>query len=252
MLRRALPIAFALVANLVVSSGVAAAAMPMERGHQSASAQSDLVTLINAYRADNGVQTVSSNGALAAAATWMAGDMAARNYIAHISSDGRSPTQRISAFGYPATSMYTGENLGAGYGAAGAVLAGWQASAAHNAVLLNPNYNAIGVGLVYNASSTYKWFWAADFGGPGGIVKAVVPPAPPPPPVAAVVKAPPVQLAQPSPERAAAAPRGPVAQPDAERVDPAVQKRAAETRFIEATARRITSIYFVLRGMGAI
>jgi hypothetical protein len=66
------------------------------------------------------------------------------------------------------------------------VLAGWQARAGHNAVLLNPSYNAIGVGLIYNPSSTYKWYWAADFGGPGATVKVAVPP--PPLPVARVAQ----------------------------------------------------------------
>jgi uncharacterized protein YkwD len=238
MLRRALTIALTLVSMVVASSGPAAAATPTVRTVQSASAQSDLIAQINSYRANNGLQPVSSSGALAGAATWMAGDMAAKNYIGHVSSDGRSPTQRIAAFGYPATSMYTGENLGAGYGTAGAVLAGWQASTAHNAVLLNPNYNAIGIGLVYNANSTYKWFWAADFGGPGGTARAVVRPA--------------VQVALPAPERAAAAPRSAAAQPAANAVDPAADARAAEIRFIEATARRITTVYAVLHRMGAI
>ena len=240
LLRRALTVAFALV-MIFVASSEASAVTSIERSHVSASAQSDLVALINGYRANNGLQPVSSSGALAAAATWMAGDMAAKNYIGHVSSDGRSPTQRIAAFGYPATSMYTGENLGAGYGTAGAVFAGWQASAAHNAVLLNPNYNAIGIGLAYNPSSNYKWFWAADFGGPGGTKKAVAPPAQPAPERAAA-----------APERAAAAPRAAVAQPAANAVDPAAERRAAETRFIEATARRITTVYAVLHRMGAI
>ena len=268
-LRRALTVACALVAVLAASTGVAAAATPIDRSIQSTSAQSDLIALINGYRANNGLQPVSANGALAGAATWMAGDMAAKNYIGHVSSDGRSPTQRMSAFGYPATSMYTGEDLGAGYGAASAVFAGLQASAAHNAVLLNPNYNAIGVGLVYNASSTYKWFWAADFGGPGGTVKAVIPPVLPAPVprtaqpateraaaaprgAAAQPKAPAVQAAQPAPERAAAAPRAAAAEPAADAADPAAEARAAETRFIEATARRITSVFVALHRMGAI
>src|SRR5437870_9266922 len=95
------------------------------------------MSLINAYRSSNGLQQVFSNGGLTAAATWMASDMAAKNYIGHVSSDGRSPTQRMSAFGYPAPSMYTGEDLAAGFGTASAVLAGWQASAAHNAVFSN-------------------------------------------------------------------------------------------------------------------
>jgi uncharacterized protein YkwD len=251
MLRRALTIACAIGAIVVGTAVPAAAAGALERSIQTASAQTDLIALINSYRASNGLQAVSSNGALTAAAAWMAADMAAKNYIGHFSSDGRSPTQRMSAFGYPATSMYTGENLGAGYGSAGAVFAGWQASAAHNAVLLNPNYNAVGIGLIYNAGTTYKWFWAADFGGSGGTVKAVIPPAPPAPqPVAAA----PLKAAalETETERAAPAPRGAAAQPAADAVDPAAEKRAAEIALIEAAARRITSLYVALHRMGAI
>lgn len=165
----------------------------------------------------------------------MAGDMAAKNYVGHVSSDGRSPTQRMSAFGYPATSTYTGEDLGAGYGTASAVFAGWRASAPHNAVLLNPNYSAVGVGLVYNPSSTYKWYWAADFGGPGGTVKVVIPP---PPPTAA--------------EPAAPAPRRSVVKAADEAVDPETRAEVAQIAFIEVMARLIAHLFAVLHRMGAI
>src|SRR5437870_10492537 len=204
MLRRALTLVLAIVTLGLSAAVPAAAATLTDRGYGAASSQSDLIALVNAYRANNGLQAVSASGALTGAATWMAGDMAAKNYIGHVSSDGRSPVQRMSAFGYPAPSMYTGEALGAGYPSAGGVLAGWQTSAAHNAVLLNPNYNAVGIGLVYNASSTYKWYWAADFGGPGGTVKVAVPP---PPARAPVAQAAPTR-AEPVAERAAPAPRG--------------------------------------------
>jgi uncharacterized protein YkwD len=248
MLRRALTAAFAAVAITMGSSASAAAGTS---GAQSATAQSELIALINTYRANNGLQTVSQNGALTAAATWMAGDMAARNYIGHVSSDGRSPTQRMSAFGYPATSMYTGEDLGAGYGTAGAVLAGWQASAAHNAVLLNPNYNAVGVGLAYEPNSTYKWYWAADFGGPGGTVKVVLPPAPSQ--VVAPVKPstpPPVPV---TPPRAVTAPRGSDPQPAEEIVDPAAAAEAARIAFIEEiAARRLAHLFAVLFRVGGL
>jgi len=254
VLRPALTIAFAIAAVGFFASIPAAAATYVQRGQESASAQSDLIALVNAYRASNGLQSVSANGALTAAAAWMAGDMAAKNYIGHVSSDGRTPTQRMSAFGYPATSMYTGEDLGAGYATADSVLAGWQASAAHNAVLLNPNYNVIGIGLVYNAGATYKWYWAADFGGPGGTAKVVLPP-PPPPPVAQVNRpaAPP-----PITERAAPAPRGSSAQSsDAEAAqeaaDPEAEAATARSAFIElVTERRMAHLFAVLLRMGAI
>ena len=247
MLRRALTLALAITAIALGSSASAAAVTTIERSIQSASAQGDLIVLVNAYRANAGLQAVSANGALTAAAGWMAGDMASRNYIGHVSSDGRSPTQRMSAFGYPAASMYTGEDLGAGFGTASAVLAGWQASAAHNAVLLNPNYNAVGIGLVYEPNSTYKWYWAADFGGPGGTVKIIIPPAPP------QAVAPTKPVAAPVAERAVAAPRGADPQPVEETVDPEAAAAAARIAFLEEVgARRIVHLLEVLFRMGAI
>src|SRR5206468_1684985 len=135
-----------------------------------------------------------------------------------------------------APSMYTGEDLGAGYPSAGGVLAGWQASPAHNAVLLNPNYNAVGIGLVYNASSTYKWYWAAYFGGPGGTVKIAIPP----------------------PAPAAQAARSSAAEPintetADEASDPAAEAETARVAFIEALReRRIVHLIAVLLRMGVI
>lgn len=251
MVRRAVALVLGIAMIGVGGASTAAAATRIARTTESASAQSDLVGLVNAYRASNGLQTVSYDGALTAAATWMAGDMAAKNYIGHVSSDGRSPTQRMSSFGYPATSMYTGEDLAAGYATAGAALAGWQASPAHNAVLLNPNYNAIGVGLVYNASSTYKWYWAADFGGPGGTVKIALPP---PAPVAQPAR----PAASAVADRAVPAPRGSTAQPadpepNEERVDPEAEARAARAAFVDAIGeRRIMHLFAVLWRMAAI
>jgi uncharacterized protein YkwD len=242
--RCALSIALAVAVIAFGSGAPAAGATRFERSAQSASAQSDLlITLINAYRSSNGLQQVSSNGALTAAAAWMAGEMASRNYVGHISSDGRSPTQRMSAFGYPATSMHTGENLGAGYETAGAVLAGWQASAAHNAVLLNPNYDAVGIGLVYNPSSTYRWYWAADFGGAGGTVHIVVPP--------------PTPEERPVAGRAAPAPRGSDIQPADEAVQPAEEEIDPEALAQDARAaildtKRITHLFAALDRIGEI
>jgi uncharacterized protein YkwD len=238
-LRRALTICFA-VAAIALSSSAPAAATRIERSLERTSAQTDLLALINTYRASNGRQAVSPNGALTSAAVWMAGDMAANNYFAHVSSDGRSPTQRMSVFGYPAASTYSGEDLGAGFASAGAVLGGWQTSPAHNAVLLDPNYNAVGIGLAYNANSTYKWYWVADFGGSGGTVRVNVPPPPPPQP-------------QPPVARAALAPRGSAPQAAEEAVDPEAAAQAARLAFMERVmARRIARLFVVLQRMGLI
>jgi uncharacterized protein YkwD len=250
MLRRILAATLvALAVSALVPASVSAATI-VQRVAAQTTAQSDLIALINGYRAANGLQQVSVNGALTNAASWMASDMAAKNYLGHVSSDGRSPTQRMSSFGYPATSMYTGEDLGAGFGTASAVLAGWQASAAHNAVLLNPNYDAVGIGLVYNASSTYKWYWAADFGGPGATVKVVIPP-PTPQPVAPV--RPSIAPPPPAPQRAVPVPRGPAPEAAPEiATNPEAAALAAQIEAVEAMARIVAQLFEDLRRAGAV
>jgi hypothetical protein len=67
--------------------------------------------------------------------------------------------------GYPAFGTWTGEDLAAGFTTTADVLAGWINSPAHYAVLVNPQYHAIGVGRGYSGGSTYGWYWTADFGG---------------------------------------------------------------------------------------
>jgi uncharacterized protein YkwD len=243
LFRRTLTITFVFAAIAIGGAAPAAAATRLDRSVERATPQTDLVALINAYRAGNGRQAVSPNSALTGAAAWMANDMAAKNYLSHVSSDGRSPTQRMTAFGYPAGSLYTGEDLGAGYGTANAVLAGWQASSVHNAVLLNPNYDAVGIGLAYNANSTYKWYWVADFGGAGGTVRVTLPAPPPQPVVVRAVAAPRASVPQPAEDT----------RPADETVDPEAAARAARIARIEAVgARRVAHLFVLLQRMGVI
>jgi uncharacterized protein YkwD len=129
------------------------------------SAEQDLVARINAFRAGRGLSTLAVSDTLTAAAKWMSLDMASRNYFAHTSLDGRSPTQRMADAGYPAFGTWTGEDLAAGYTSSVDVLNGWIKSPAHYAVLVNPQYRAIGVGRGYAAGSAYGWYWTANFGG---------------------------------------------------------------------------------------
>ncbi len=137
------------------------------------SAEQDLVARINAFRAARGLPTLAVSDTLTSAAEWMSVDMSSRNYFAHTSLDGRSPTQRMADAGYPAFGTWTGEDLAAGFTASGDVLNGWINSPAHYAVLVNPQYHAIGVGRGYASGSTYGWYWTADFGGVVDSARAV-------------------------------------------------------------------------------
>jgi hypothetical protein len=147
-------------------------------------AEQDLIGRINVFRASRGVPTLAVSDTLAAAAKWMSVDMGTRNYFAHTSLDGRSPTQRMADAGYPAFGTWTGEDLAAGFTTTAEVLDGWINSPAHYAILVNPQYHAIGVGRSYTAGSSYGWYWTADFGGivDGGraapAARAVAAPAP--------------------------------------------------------------------------
>jgi uncharacterized protein YkwD len=228
----------ALLATLAITLCLGTPVLGATAGGTSATRSSldaYLIALIDGYRGATGRQPLAANAALTGAAVWMAQDMASHSYIGHISSDGRTPVQRLAAFGYPSATLYTGEDLAAGYATAAAVLAGWRASPAHDAVLENASYDAIGVGVVYDASTTYKWFWAADFGGPGGTVRVVAP----------IVPAPSA-----APPRVAAAPRGTsvaaAAAPDA----PDETASAAIAPVDRLGARRIDHLFAVLARIG--
>jgi uncharacterized protein YkwD len=153
-----------MVALAVLASGLA---LSMERaaGATLDSLENDLVVQVNAFRASKGLARLLVSDTLTQAAKWMSTDMAVQDYFGHTSSDGRSPTQRMADSGYPAYQTWSGEDLAAGYTSAREVLQGWIESPTHYAVLINPNYRAIGVGRAYSSASQYDWYWTADFGG---------------------------------------------------------------------------------------
>ena len=164
----------ALFATVLAVVGLLGLFTPQQaQGASLDSAEQDLVARINTFRAARGLPTLAVSDTLTSAAKWMAGDMSTRNYFAHTSLDGRSPTQRMADAGYPAFGTWTGEDLAAGFAATGDVLNGWINSPAHYAVLVNPQYRAIGVGRGYATGSAYGWYWAADFGGVVDAARAV-------------------------------------------------------------------------------
>jgi uncharacterized protein YkwD len=162
-----------LLASVLALAGLLVLLTPqVAEGASLDSVEQDLVARINAFRAGRGLPTLAVSDALSAAAKWMSVDMGARNYFAHTSLDGRSPTQRMADAGYPAFGTWTGEDLAAGYTTTADVLNGWINSPGHYAVLVNPQYHAIGVGRGYTSGSTYGWYWTADFGGVIDVARA--------------------------------------------------------------------------------
>ncbi len=116
---------------------------------------------INDTRIAAGLVPVTSDEQLTAAAHWMAQDMA-EHQVSHVDSLGRTPGQRLDAFGYASHSR--GENVAAGYADATTVFHAWATSPEHHQNMLNGRYQRIGIARVYAPGSTYTWYWVTTFG----------------------------------------------------------------------------------------
>jgi uncharacterized protein YkwD len=118
-----------------------------------------VVTLVNAHRAQLGLVPLVVSPTLTAAAEWKARDMAAYSYLDHDdpAPDARSPDERVAACGYPATQW--GENIAMGYASAQAVVDAWLASPEHRANIERPEFRATGVG-----AAGAPLYWAQSFG----------------------------------------------------------------------------------------
>ena len=120
--------------------------------------------LINNYRATKGLKALRLTKTLGAAADHHSVEMATRNYFSHTLAGDVTWSQNIKNHGYT-YNTYRGENIAAGNSTALATFNQWKNSPGHNANMLSPNFNAIGIGRAYAATSTYKTYWTTTFGG---------------------------------------------------------------------------------------
>jgi len=131
-----------------------------------------VVTLVNAHRAQLGLVALVVSPTLTASAEWKARDMAAYDYLDHDDPppDSRTADERVAACGYPAAAW--GENIATGYATAQAVVDAWLASPEHRANIERPEYRATGVG-----AAGAPMYWAQSFGAvvdAGSVVAAPV------------------------------------------------------------------------------
>jgi uncharacterized protein YkwD len=126
---------------------------------------------LNAYRAEKGLNPLRLDPTLTAMAERQAQAMAQSGTMSH-DVDG-SLSARLAARGINAS---TGENLGAGYMSFDEALAGWRASAGHNANLLMSGATRFGIAFARNPSAGYGVYWAMEVGAEprsGGAPEAV-------------------------------------------------------------------------------
>ena len=165
-------------AGLVLALGLFTVVFPanhvaaQDAGYSPDDQELTFVDLLNDYRTSLGLNPLSINYQLGAAADYHSYDMATNNYFDHYLFDGTDPGTNIRNFGYYGSTY--GENIAAGLETAQEVLTAWQNSPGHNAEMTNPQFTEVGVGRFYGDGSYYGWYWTADFG--GGQYDAAPPP----------------------------------------------------------------------------
>jgi uncharacterized protein YkwD len=162
---------FALLQALLFAAAAAAFSSPAAAAtpcaHASASpsqlstgaAVHTLQCLINEVRAQHGLRAVRANGKLRLAARRHATDMATHDFFAHDSPGGTTVASRVRHAGYLGGGVrewWLGEALAWGAATAGepkAIMYGLMHSPPHRAILLDPNFRDLGVGVAHGAPS---------------------------------------------------------------------------------------------------
>lgn len=134
-----LMIAFGLLANSFMSNHAVL-------GANSDFSHATLLEETNQERIGASQSKLTIDPKLTAAAQAKAEDMAARNYWAHNTPDGKAPWAFITAAGY--SYEVAGENLAYGFNGAQEAIVGWMNSPTHRANILNADYQNVGFGIV--------------------------------------------------------------------------------------------------------
>lgn len=117
------------------------------------SALSQILSLVNAKRAEHGLAPLAASGALTSAASAQASYQAANGVMTHDGGGGLGA--RISAAGFCWTAA--AENVAAGYADGTAVHNGWVSSPGHLANILNTQVNFMGVARAIGPNGTPYW-----------------------------------------------------------------------------------------------
>jgi uncharacterized protein YkwD len=168
---RNIPAALAVLLAMLLAAALSLApAAPAVNAAGSCAADATLdseeqafLALINDYRAQNGLPTLTPSYTLSLAAAWKSADLGSNAYFAHDDLN-RTWVQRVRDCGY-SYNTYIGENIAAGASSARQVFNMWKNSPGHNANMLGASYRTIGIGRQYVAGSPYGWYWTTDFGG---------------------------------------------------------------------------------------
>jgi hypothetical protein len=124
----------------------------------SAARADDITAMISQYRREHGLPAVKTDPKLTAVAERQAKAMAASGIMDHDVAG--SFATRIAA----ANTDSAAENIAAGTKTWSDTLRLWKTSPGHNANLLYPGADLLGVAVAYNENTRYKVYWAMVIG----------------------------------------------------------------------------------------
>ncbi len=139
------------------------------------SVEARMATMINQYRAQNGLPALRVSYSMQKIAYWASVDSAFRGVSPsnHIDTLGRAPRGRaVECAGYSSNAWlgeinYWGEGGGVQgntAGSAASALAWWKQSPGHNALLLSRDVTTFGVGRAYMGVNAERQHWTVNFG----------------------------------------------------------------------------------------
>jgi uncharacterized protein YkwD len=153
------PAAFVGIAALAGPAQAAGHSRPVRTPVATTTIESDVVTLTNQQRVQNGCAPVTVESHITDAArahsTWMAGT----GTFSHVGNGGSTFDARIRAAGY---AKPRSENIAWGYRTGADVMTGWMNSAGHRANILDCSAKTVGVGVAY--ASNGNPYFTEDFG----------------------------------------------------------------------------------------
>ncbi|KAJ3375193.1 hypothetical protein GGF31_005915 [Allomyces arbusculus] len=123
---------------------------------------SGMIGLVNAARAQFGLQPYSINADLIKSCVGHAADMAEHSVMSHTGSDGSSPADRATAAGY--IWGFIAENVAEGQKTIAAVMDAWMHSQGHRDNILSGT--AVDFAAAYARSETDDLYWVQCFGKP--------------------------------------------------------------------------------------
>ncbi|WP_306145074.1 CAP domain-containing protein [Roseibium sp. MMSF_3412] len=126
--------------------------------------KSQLLSLINNYRSQNGLPALKHDPVLDEVSQNMARHIAQRDSMDTWQHSSFGLSQRLSKASYE---NYAGaENLGAGYADLPAAFRGWQGSEGHNKNLLNPYVTRVGAARTNRNTGKWRNFWVLTLARP--------------------------------------------------------------------------------------